>query len=85
MYIYKNINYDFKKVIYLHIYMIPEEVIITAIMTGIVSVLGLTFKSIKRSQCWSQKNCCLCIGVADTSTTRESISSLPAPITSSTV
>jgi hypothetical protein len=37
-----------------------EEVIITAIITGIVSVITLTFKSIKSSHCWNKDNCCDC-------------------------
>ena len=40
--------------------MIPSEVIITAIFTGIVAVLGVTFKHIKSSHCWSKTNCCDC-------------------------
>jgi len=37
-----------------------DEVIITAIFTGIVSVLALTFKSIKSSHCWNKDECCVC-------------------------
>jgi len=40
--------------------MVPDAVIITAIFTGIISVLGLTFKNIKSSHCWSKDNCCDC-------------------------
>ena len=40
--------------------MIDDPVIITAIFTGIISVLGLTFKNIKSSHCWSKDNCCDC-------------------------
>jgi uncharacterized protein (DUF1499 family) len=40
--------------------MIPSEVVITAIFTGIVAVLGVTFKHIKSSHCWSKNNCCDC-------------------------
>ena len=37
-----------------------DEVIITGIITGIVSVLTLTFKHIKTSHCWSNEDCCDC-------------------------
>jgi hypothetical protein len=37
-----------------------DEVIITAIFTGIVSVLALTFKNIKSSHCWNKDECCVC-------------------------
>jgi len=40
--------------------MIPSEVIITAIFTGIIAVLGVTFKHIKSSHCWSKTECCDC-------------------------
>ena len=40
--------------------MIPEEIIITAIFTGIVSILGVTFKHIKSSHCWTNDSCCNC-------------------------
>jgi hypothetical protein len=46
--------------------MIADEVIITAIFTGIISVLGLTFKNIKSSRCWSKESCCLCVSKSDT-------------------
>ena len=49
--------------------MIDDPVIISAIFAGIVSVLGLTFKHIKTSHCWSNEDCCDCstkeaIGIA---------------------
>ena len=53
--------------------MIPDAVIITAIFTGIVSVLGLTFKNIKSSHCWSKDNCCDCVSRGD----RNSMSNIP--------
>ena len=40
--------------------MIDDPVIISAIFAGIVSVLGLTFKHIKTSHCWSNEDCCDC-------------------------
>ena len=38
-----------------------DEVIITAIITGIVSVLTLTFKNVKQSHCWNKESCCDCV------------------------
>ena len=38
-----------------------DEVIITGIITGIVSVLTLTFKNVKQSHCWNKENCCDCV------------------------
>ena len=43
-----------------------DELIITAIFTGIVSVLGLTFKNIKSSKCWSKQDCCECVSRSET-------------------
>ena len=40
--------------------MIADEVIITAIFTGIASVLALTFKNVKSSHCWNKDECCVC-------------------------
>ena len=40
--------------------MIDDPVVITAIFTGIASILALTFKNIKSSHCWSKDNCCDC-------------------------
>ena len=37
-----------------------DEVIITAIFTGIASVLALTFKNVKSSHCWNKDECCVC-------------------------
>jgi len=45
--------------------MVPDAVIITAIFTGIISVLGLTFKNIKSSHCWSKDNCFDCVSRGD--------------------
>jgi len=45
--------------------MIPSEVIITAIFTGIIAVLGVTFKHIKSSHCWSKTECCDCTTRSD--------------------
>jgi hypothetical protein len=45
--------------------MIADEVIITAIFTGIASVLALTFKNIKSSHCWNKTECCGCITKSD--------------------
>jgi hypothetical protein len=37
-----------------------NELIITAIFTGIASVLALTFKNVKSSHCWNKDECCVC-------------------------
>ena len=42
-----------------------DEVIITAIITGIVSVLTLTFKNVKQSHCWNKESCCDCVTRGD--------------------
>ena len=42
-----------------------DELIITAIFTGIVSILGLTFKNIKSSHCWSKQDCCECVSKSE--------------------
>ena len=38
-----------------------DEVIITAIITGIVSFLTITFKNVKQSHCWNKESCCDCV------------------------
>lgn len=38
-----------------------DEAIVAAIVAGIISVLGLTFKHIKTSHCWSKEACCDCV------------------------
>lgn len=40
--------------------MIADEIIITAIFTGVASILAILVKNIKSSHCWSKDNCCDC-------------------------
>jgi hypothetical protein len=35
-----------------------DEVIIAGVFSGIIGVLTLTFKSIKKSECYSKEDCC---------------------------
>ena len=46
-----------------------DEAIVAAIVAGIISVLGLTFKHIKTSHCWSKEACFDCVSRSN----RESI------------
>jgi hypothetical protein len=57
--------------------MIDDAIIITAIFTGIVSVLGLTFKNIKSSHCWSKNDCCDCTTRGDRSSSSNIIIQQP--------
>jgi len=38
-----------------------DEAVVAAIIAGIISVLGLTFKHIKSSHCWSRESCFDCV------------------------
>ena len=35
-----------------------DEVIIAGVFSGIIGVLTITFKSIKKSECYSKEDCC---------------------------
>jgi len=58
-----------------------DEAVVAAIVAGIISVLGLTFKHIKTSHCWSQEACCDCVSRSN----RESIIIQPSVITSTQI
>ncbi len=56
-----------------------DPLITTAVITGIIAVLTMIFKSVRKSECWKDKDgavCCDC----DTRTVRSSSSTLDTVI-----